>query len=74
MSERQLTMHSGRRQERVPDIDKILAGLTTIKVFFENKADMMVGEGKRLMLHWANVARDAAELIESMEKEEDDGK
>jgi len=55
------------------DRDKVLAGLATIMVFFESKADMMVGDGARLMLHWANVCRDAAELIESMKGETSGG-
>lgn len=65
------------------DRDKVLAGLTTMKVYFENKADTetSAADRKRLMLHWANVCRDAAELIERqaeriaiMEVEGDDGK
>ena len=67
----------------MPDTDKILAGLATMKVYFENKAEAetRAADRKRLMLHWANVCRDAAELIETqaeriaiMEVERDDGK
>jgi hypothetical protein len=66
-------MHSGRRRGRVPDVDKVLAGLVTIKVYFETKADSEANYGKWLMLHWAEVCRDAAELIESMKGEASDG-
>jgi len=57
----------------MPDVDKTLAGLVTIKVYFETKADSEANYGKWLMLHWAEVCRDAAELIESMKGEASDG-
>ena len=59
----------------MPDIDKTLAGLTTMKLYFKNKAEAetRAADRKRLMLHWANVCRDAAELIESMKGEASDG-
>jgi hypothetical protein len=58
------------------DRDKVLAGLATMKVYFEHiaEAETRAADRKRLMLHWANVCIDAAELIESMETEGDDGK
>lgn len=65
------------------DRDKTLAGLTTMKVYFETKAEAETNaaDRKRLMLHWADVCIDAAELIETqaeriaiMEVEGDDGK
>ena len=48
------------------DRDKTLAGLTTMKVYFENKAEAetRAADRKRLMLHWAEICRDAAKLIE----------
>ena len=43
---------------------RLIAELSHIQSFFEAKADMSVGNGVMLLLNWANVARDAAALIE----------
>ena len=46
------------------DRDKVLAGLVTIKLYFETKAEMLIGDAAKFTLHWANICRDAVELIE----------
>ena len=57
------------------DREKVLAGLATMKVYFEHiaEAETRAADRKRLMLHWAEVCRDAEELIESMKGEASDG-
>ena len=52
------------------DKKRIIAELGHIRAFFEAKADMSIGDGKMLLLNWAKVARDAAELLEGMKTNE----
>lgn len=49
------------------DREKLLDGLNKIREFFEARADMAVGDGKLLLLNWANTARDALELLNEQE-------
>ena len=44
----------------------ILAELQNIQRFFEAKADMSIGDGKMKLLLWANVCRDALELLKAV--------
>lgn len=46
---------------------RLVAELGHIQSFFEGKAGMTVGQGKMLLLNWANVARDAAAMLKEQE-------
>lgn len=45
----------------------IIGGLKTIQSYFESKANMTIGNGKMLLLNWANVVRDAGEMLREKE-------
>lgn len=49
------------------DRNEVLAGLKKAKGFFEARADMAVGEGKMLLLSWANAQAEAIELLKAQE-------
>lgn len=49
-------------------IKKALDVLGKAAEFFEARADMAVGDGKMLLLSWANGMRDAARMIEGQER------
>jgi hypothetical protein len=46
---------------------RICAELDHIQKYFEAKADTCIGQGKMLLLNWANVVRDALELLKEQE-------
>lgn len=48
------------REERI-------AGLMKIAGFFKARADMAVGDGKMLLLHWMKCAEEAANMIQERE-------
>ena len=52
----------------MPEHNRLIAELGHIQSFFESKAGMTVGKGKLLLLNWANVARDAAEILKDDDK------
>lgn len=45
----------------------VIAELQNIQRFFEAKADMSIGNGKMKLLSWANVNRDAVEMLKERE-------
>ena len=47
------------------DTKRICAELDHIRSYFEAKADTCIGNGKMLLLNWANMARDALELLKA---------
>ena len=49
------------------DMKRICAELEHIRTYFEAKADTCIGNGKMLLLNWANVTRDALELLKAPE-------
>jgi len=56
------------------DRGEVIVGLKGAKAFFEARADMAVGDGKMLLLSWANALGDAIELLKASSTEEDAGK
>ena len=46
---------------------RLVAELGHIQSFLEGKAGMTVGQGKMLLLNWANVAREAAVMLKEQE-------
>lgn len=49
--------------------EEIIGKLTMMAGFFKARADMAIGDGKMLMLSWANAAMDAANMIKTMPAE-----
>lgn len=50
------------------DMEMVIEGLEKAKGFFEARADMAVGEGKMLLLSWANAQSEAIELLKAQGK------
>ena len=46
---------------------EIIKGMEKIGSFFQARADMAVGDGKMMLLHWMKCAEEAAEAMKSQE-------
>ena len=49
------------------DREKVIEGLEKAKGFFEARAYMAVGNGKMVLLEWANAQADAIKLLKAQE-------